>query len=211
LPEANSLHFAYDINVHTKDSANDVNYYQWEWTHYARITYCGSAYYFDQLAGFPCKTDCFGIEPSLKINVFADKLVDGQNMRITVARVPFMTPPNRYYLDIEQRAITQTAYDYFKAIQKQTESNGTPFDVPAQTLFSPNIKGVTDPNDKVLGFFNVFSSRKKISITDLAKDVNGRFAKGIRDELIPHPYPYQSPPCIEGEFRTRTKPPQWRD
>jgi hypothetical protein len=63
----------------------------------------------------------------------------------------------------------------------------------------------------VLGFFNVFSSRKKISITDLAKDVNGRFAKGIRDELIPHPYPYQSPPCIEGEFRTRTKPPQWRD
>jgi Domain of unknown function (DUF4249) len=210
LPENNALHYSYNIDVFTKDFKNEVNYYQWEWTHYIRIIYCGSGFFVDREVGYPCKTDCFGIEPSRKINVFADKFVDGQNMQVTVSRIPFRKPPNRYYLNVEQRSITKTTHDYFKSIQQQTESNGTPFDVPAQTLFSPNIKSITDPNEKVLGLFNVFSFRKKISITDLTKEVQGKFAPGLL-ALPEHPFPYPSPPCIEGEFRTRTKPEGWTD
>jgi hypothetical protein len=206
------LRNAFDVNVYTKDAGNEVNYYQWDWLHNIRVLYCGTALLRGRPANLPCATDCWGIETSQKINVLSDALINGQKMRVAVARVPFQTPPNRYHLRVEQRAITKTAYDYFKSLEKQTQSNGTLFDVPAQTLFSPNIKGVEDPNQKVLGIFNVFSSRYKIIYIDMTQEIPGIIRKVIPDELPPYPYPYPStPPCVEDAYKTKKKPEMWMD
>ena len=211
-PASNPLRNTFDVYVYTKDFATEGNYYQWDWVHYVRTLYCGTANLRGKPANLPCATDCWGIEPSQKINVLADKLVNGQNMRISVARVPFQTPPNKYYLKIEQRAITKTAFTYFKSLEKQTQSNGSLFDVPAQTLFSPNIKGITNPNEKVLGVLNVFSSRKKIIYIDMTEEIPGVIRRVIPDEFPPYPYPYPStPPCVEGLYRTQIKPEGWVD
>ena len=204
------LRNAFDVNVYTKDFATEGNYYQWDWIHYIRVNYCGTALLRGKPANLPCATDCWGIEPSPTINVLSDALVNGQKMRVAVARVPFQTPPNRYYLKVEQRAITKTAFDYYKSLQKQTQSNGTLFDVPAQTLFSPNLKAVSDPTEKILGLFNVFSSRKKIIYIDMTQEIPGVIRKVIPDEFPPYPYPWPStPPCVEGAYRTQTKPEAW--
>ena len=209
---ASGLRNAFDVNVYTKDAANEVNYYQWDWVHYVRVLYCGTALLRGRPANLPCATDCWGIEPSPKINVLSDGLINGQKMRVSVARVPFQTPPNKYHLRVEQRAITKTSYDYFKSLEKQTQSNGTLFDVPAQTLFSPNVKGITNPDEKVLGIFNVFSSRYKIIYIDMTQEITGVIRKVIPDEFPPYPYPYPStPPCIEGAYKTKTKPEMWID
>ena len=210
----NGLRNAFDVNVYTKDAANEVNYYQWDWLHNVRVIYCGTAFLprSTRLGNLPCATDCWGIEASPRINVLSDALVNGQKMRVAVSRVPFQTPPNRYHLRVEQRAITKTAYDYFKSLDMQTQSNGTLFDVPAQTLFSPNIKGVTDPKERVLGIFNVFSSRYKIMYIDMTQEIPGVIRKVVPDEFPPYPYPYPStPPCVEGIYRTKTKPEMWLD
>jgi hypothetical protein len=207
-----SLRNAFDVYVYTKDLDAKGNYYQWDWVHNTRISYCGTALLRGRPANLPCATDCWGIEVSPNINVLSDALINGQKMRVAITRVPFQTPPNRYHLKVEQRAITQTAYDYYKALAKQTQANGTLFDVPAQTLFSPNIKGVTNPEERVLGLLNVFSSRKNIIYIDMTQDIPNVIRRVIPDEFPPFPYPYPStPPCVEGVYRTQTKPEAWRD
>ena len=207
-PPSDALRNAFDVYVYTKDFSTEGNYYQWDWVHNSRILYCGTANYRGNPANLPCATECWGIDPSQNINVLADKLVNGQNMRVAVVRVPFQSPP-RYYLKIEQRAITKTAFTYFEALKKQTQSNGSLFDVPAQTLFSPNIKSISNPTEKVLGIFNVFSSRKKIIYVDMTQEIPG-VKRIVPNDFPPYPYPYPStPPCVEGLYRTQIKPEGW--
>lgn len=208
-PASNPLRNAFDVYVYAQDYSTEGNYYQWDWVHYSRNIYCGTANYRGSPASLPCATDCWNIGLSEKINVLADKLVNGQNMRIAVDRIPYQSPP-RYYLKIEQRGISKTAFNYFKSLEKQTQSNGSLFDVPAQTLFSPNIKGITDPTEKILGLFNVFSSRKKIIYVDMTQEIPGVIRRVTPNEFPPYPYPYPStPPCVEGPYRTRIKPEGW--
>ena len=222
----------FNIYVDFQDSPIKGDNYQWNWKHYERDSVCktcyGGSYDFksnrcaDATAGviprtlsYECDGNCWGISFSNDINILTDVYLNGQ--RITgrqIARIPFsgFTP---YYLQLEQRAINLNAYNYFQSLAVQTQSNGTLFDVPAETRFSFNIKSLSDPDEKILGVFNVYSVRKKIFYINRRDGVpKGEFPvypvlPGELVKCLP-----QSPcpvPCTESTTRTKIKPEGWRE
>lgn len=204
----------FDVYAFTKDVPNKENYYQWDWIHYERAVSCDSRYLASdgRIVQIPCNPfDCWNITYNTKTVVLSDKLRDGQSLAQRVVRVPYSTPPNKYYLRVEQRSITPSVYAYLKSLETQTQGTGTLFDVPAQTKFSPNIHNVNDLNEKIIGTFSVYSFRRKIIYVDLTQKIPGAEVKVISD---PTPYPSNpllSTPCVEGLFRTKIKPEGWVD
>ncbi len=127
----------FDVYAETKDIPTQENYYQWNWVHYQRATNC------DYVNGFllPCNPydHCWRITYNTDVVVQSDKLRDGQPIAQKVVRVPFATPPNKYYLQVEQRAITPSVFAYLRSLETQTQNVGSIFDIPPQTKFNPNV------------------------------------------------------------------------
>ena len=223
---------SFNVYVNFQDPPTKGDNYQWNWKHYEKDSICktcyGGSYDFklkrcvDATAGvFPrtlsyvCDGNCWGISFSNDINILSDVYLNGQ--RITgrqVVKIPFSdyTP---YYLQLEQRAINLNAFNYFQSLAVQTQSNGTLFDVPAETRFSYNIKSISNPEEKILGIFNVYSVRKKIFYINRREGVpNGELPvysvlPGEVVKCLPqNPCPV---PCIESPNRTKIKPEGWRE
>ena len=224
----------FNVYVDFQDPATPSDHYQWYWKHYQRANICetcvGGNYNFvsnmcvyprvptEQIWNYQCDGNCWDISFSTDLNIFSDTYLNGQ--RITgkqVARIPF-DGVSKYYLQFEQRAITRNSYNYYQSLNAQTQNTGTLFDVPAETRFSFNIKSTTNPEEKILGIFDVYSVRKRIFYIDRSI--------GIGSE-IPVTTPmvgdiFSCPPggsatckdkvqCAEGLFRTPFKPSGWRD
>lgn len=226
----------FNVYVDFQDPATPGDNYQWYWKHYQRASFCetcvGGSYNFisnacvyprvptEQILNYVCDGDCWDISFSTDLNIFSDTYLNGQ--RITgkqVARIPF-DGISKYYLQFEQRAITRDSYNYYQGLNAQTQNTGTLFDVPAETRFSFNIKSLTNPDEKILGIFDVYSVRKKIFYIDRTV--------GVPNSEVPLTYPivgdiFSCPPggaapnckdkvqCAEGLFRTPFKPTGWKD
>ncbi len=224
----------FNLYVDFQDPATTGDNYQWYWKHYERAYICetcvGGTYDFknnscvqprvptDITLNYRCDGDCWDITFSTDLNIFSDNFLNGQ--RITgkqVARVPFdgVSP---YYLQFEQRAITRNSYNYYQGLNAQIQNNGTLFDVPAETKFSFNIKSTTNPSDKILGIFDVYSVRKKIFYIDRTIGVPKNetpVVKILQGDI------FSCPPtqvgckdviqCFDGLFRTPFKPVGWKD
>ncbi|MEP7267646.1 MAG: DUF4249 family protein [Saprospiraceae bacterium] len=211
-PADNLYYDGFDIYALAHDIPGVENYYQWAWVHYSRAIYCDKVYSRAEgrdvlLQCYP--PDCWNIEYNQNVIIQSDRLKDGNELAQNIVRVPYATPPKIYYIRIEQRAITPNVYAYFKSLEASTENRGTLFDIPAQTLFSPNIANVNDPDEKILGVFNVFSYRKRLVTIDMNQPINGAIPKAI---MLPAPFsgdPFASAPCTEGTYRTQRKPPGW--
>ena len=202
----------FDIYAIFQDVPGQENYYQWDWVHYQRTTACdritvnGVQYY------LPCTPyDCWGIYPNTRVIVQSDKLQDGNTFAKKVARVPFSRPPLKYYLRVEQRAITPSVYQYLKSQETQTQNVGSIFDIPAQTLFNPNVRNINNDQEKILGVFSVFSSRKKIIYIDMLQQIDGAKVKNRADFTPKYPDPLAQAPCTESSTRTQKRPDGWHD
>ncbi|HRI62529.1 MAG TPA: DUF4249 domain-containing protein, partial [Saprospiraceae bacterium] len=164
----------FDVYAQLTDDPTQENYYQWDWIHYERRFSCDVIIENGMEVLVPCTPyDCWGIEYNTRIVVQSDKLRNGQPIAQRVVRVPFATPPNKYYLRVEQRSITPTVYTYLKSLETQTQNVGSLFDIPAQTKFSPNISNINDPSEQIIGVFSVFSSRHKIIYIDMQQIIPG--------------------------------------
>jgi hypothetical protein len=202
----------FDIYAHFQDTPGEENFYQWDWVNYQRTTACdrkviqGVTYY------VPCTPyDCWGIYQNTQIIIQSDKLRDGSAITNKLVRVPFAQPPNKYYLRVEQRAITPSVYQYLKSQETQTQNVGSIFDIPAQTQFNPNIHNVNNPEEKLLGVFSVFSSRRKIIFINMLQQIPGAKVKTSTDLTPRIPDPLAQAPCIESSTRTQKKPEGWED
>ena len=223
----------FNLYIDFQDPSTTGDNYQWYWKHYERAYICetcvGGSYDFrtnscvqpriptDVTLNYRCDGDCWDITFSTDLNVFSDNYLNGQ--RITgkqVARVPFdgVSP---YYLQFEQRGITRNSYNYYQGLNAQIQNNGTLFDVPAETRFSFNVKSTTNPAEKILGIFDVYSVRKKIFYIDrtqVSKDETPT-VRTIQGDTFSCP-PLQIGckevvQCFEGLFRTRFKPTGWKE
>jgi hypothetical protein len=164
----------FDVYARLTDAAAQVNYYQWDWIHYARIFGCATVIENETEVLVPCTPyDCWNITYNPRVVVQSDNLRDGQPSAQKIVRVPFATPPQKYYLRVEQRSITPTAFAYLQSIETQTQNVGSMFDIQAQTKFNPNIHNVNNPSEKLLGVFNVFSYRYKIIYIDMTQKIEG--------------------------------------
>jgi hypothetical protein len=227
----------YDVTLDFKDSPTPNQYYQWKWTHYEKTVYCASCYQgydYDlgkcsvqpnfpygqskiELINFTCGEPCFDITSNTTYNVLSDNLLNGQQVsNYPIMRIPFNSP-SLYYLKIEQRAISEKMYRYFRSIKEVTSGAGTLFDVPAETQFSPNIVSLDNPNEKILGAFEVFGLEQKIIYVDRNKGSEGyspvRVTYSGRQLLGPPGSAGGGPraKCMEGKNRTKTEPEAFRE
>ena len=223
----------FNIYVDLQDPATPGDNYQWYWKHYEKANICetciGGTYDFrlntciypriptEQSYSYQCDGDCWDISFSTDLNIFSDTYLNGQRISgKQVARVPF-DGYSPYYLQFEQRAITRNSYNYYQSLTAQTQNNGTLFDVPAETRFSFNIKSLTNPEEKILGIFDVYSVRKKIFYIDRRLGVpagEAPVANQILGDIFmcqpTQPNCRDRVQCVEGLFRTPFKPVGWK-
>ena len=205
-------YYGFDVYAKTQDIPGQANYYQWDWIHYERAIGCGVFRENGMDVLYPCNPyGCWNITYNTLVNVQSDQLRDGQPLAHKIMRVPFTNPPNKYYLQVQQRAITPTVFTYLQSLETQTQNNGSVFDIPAQTRFSPNIVNVNSPAEKILGVFSVFSYSKKVVIVDRSKPIDGRYARISKFYLPFTSLPLASAPCIEGLYRTQVEPEGWEE
>jgi hypothetical protein len=202
----------FDVFAYTNDIPGQENYYQWDWKHYERVFGCKIVIENEQEVWVPCTPyDCWGISYNTRVIVQSDKLRDGNQIAQRIVRVPFATPPNNYYLRVEQRAITASVFAYLQSVAIQTQNVGTLFDIPAQTVFNPNVYNIDDPTEQILGAFSVFSYRYKIIHIDMRQKIEGAEAKPIKNRLPFTADPLAQAPCTEGLYRTQKRPEEWKD
>ena len=214
--EADLLYDGFDIYAQASDIAGVENFYQWHWIHYIKAVQCKKVFdpELDKEAYIPCfPHTCWNFIQNQRVIVQKDNLRGGQDLTQYVVRVPFSTPPNRYFLRVEQRSITPTVFEHLKSLEAQTETVGTLFDIPAQTRFSPNIINTSDRSEKILGVFNVYSYRYKTVVIDMIKDIAGAKVKTLIDYTPWHSNLALVPPapCTEETYRTQKRPEGWVD
>jgi hypothetical protein len=166
---------------------------------------------------YQCDGNCWAISTNNDLNVFSDVLTNGQRIvGRQVARVPF-DGYSPYYLRLEQRSITKTAFNFYQSLISQVQSSGSLFDVPAETRFSMNIKSVSDPAEKILGILNVFSVRKKIYFIDRSKNIpagESAIQSTFSGEIYTCPPGavncQDHVPCVESPYRTKITPEGWK-
>lgn len=205
-------YYGFDVYAQTNDIPNQDGYYQWDWIHYERAVGCSTVLENGGPVLYPCNPgDCWNISYNTRIVVQSDKLRDGLPLAHKVVRVPFTKPPNKYYLRVEQRAITGSVFSYLQSLEAQTQNVGSVFDLPPQTRFSPNIHKVNDPQERTLGVFSVFSYQRKVVYVDRSQIINGRPARVTSFALPFTSLPLASAACVEGLYRTQMRPQEWHD
>jgi Domain of unknown function (DUF4249) len=228
----------YDVTLDFKDSPEPNQYYQWKWTHIERTIYCATCtlgydyvsnkcslvpnYEDDQTfpepINFKCKSQCFDISTNQTYNILSDNLLNGQQIiNYPIARVPY-DGRTLYYLKVEQRAISQKMYQYFRSIKEVAQNSGTLFDIPAETQLSPNIYSVDNKNEKVLGAFVVFGSDEKLIYVDRLVGSDGYLpvnplpiGRQLPNPSVPTDPPRPRAACIEGKYRTKIEPKGWKE
>ncbi len=224
----------YSVYVDFKDSPKEGEFYMWNWKHFEKLIICetcegGATWNFktnvcvaprvptEDILNYQCDGNCWAISTNNDLNVFSDVLTNGQRIvGRQVARVPF-DGYSPYYLRLEQRSITKTAFNFYQSLISQVQSSGSLFDVPAETRFSMNIKSVSDPAEKILGILNVFSVRKKIYFIDRSKNIpagESAIQSTFSGEIYTCPPGavncQDHVPCVESPYRTKITPEGWK-
>ncbi len=166
------------IYVNTHDPTNTTKYYRWEYVetiqyesqNQSDIGVNGNLMYFRDSTNQIF--NCWHIVPSTDIFI-------GSTTALTEDRIsqfPLITIPKnseklgiRYSLLVKQYALTQAAYLYFQILKKNTEQQGSIFDVQPSQL-KGNIHSVTNPDEPVIGYVtacNVAQQRLYIRNFDL--------------------------------------------
>lgn len=226
-PLTDSRSGGFDVTLDFKDSPEPNQYYQWKWTHIERAIYCAfctNGFDFDkgkctvdlnfngrnELINYQCNSSCFDIVFSSTYNILSDNLFNGQKIvNYPIARVPFSSF-SLYYLKIEQRAISEKLFKYFRSIKSGTQNVGTLFDLPSETQYSPNIYSLDNKNEKILGAFEVFGLQEKVVYIDRLTGTNGYApvrVQGLGKDIVPS----VRAACIEGKYRTKIEPKDFRE
>lgn len=229
--DGKKLYSTSDVFLDFKDAPNQKNFYLWRYTHLEQIVHCTTCYtsqydlrtlgctiklpsfnrtpYYD----YQCSGECYAIIKGKSINVMSDVVSDGDLVAgRLIAKIPF------YFLkgclvDIEQMSISPQAYSFFKNLELQSQATGGLADTPAAAIVG-NIRNITNPTDKVVGYFSVVSVQKKGHWVD-RKGASGDF------EYILEHVPFEEPPsmdtfrppvvkCEKSETRTPVRPAGWQ-
>lgn len=71
-----------------------------------------------------------------------------------------ISPDKQYYAEVEQWALTEEAFAFFRLLESQIEIDGDLFDPPPAEIRG-NISNVDRPDEIVIGFFGAYSVQKK--------------------------------------------------
>ncbi|MFC3879429.1 DUF4249 domain-containing protein [Algoriphagus namhaensis] len=125
------------------------------------------AYYWN-LTFFPnpfnkAPPDCyvFGFADPERITLLNGDLLNrpgGKSSQIIAERVIDQSFLSRHYFNVRQLSTTQEAYEYWRKVRELVNNTGSVFDSPPAPI-SGNIRNERDPNEVVLGYFEVVNAK----------------------------------------------------
>jgi hypothetical protein len=197
------------VFLDSKDPDTVGNYYKWNWTHYDFAIACQKTFVPAKsiYTGISCCSDCWDITRCYNcINLNSDVNINGKAIsRQFIADVPF-TSYSRYYIEVEQQALSQSAYQFWKSVRQLTSNTGGLFDAAPSTV-QGNMLCTNSPGEVAYGYFGAIG----LSVGYLFVDRSA--GKGGPELDFPIDIPaVTTPPCIVCEnslYRTPTKPRWW--
>ncbi|WP_460977581.1 DUF4249 domain-containing protein [Spirosoma knui] len=197
---------SWDVLLDTKDPETTGNYYRWVWTHYEFIDVCQVIQARDgSVSGRNCCSECWDITRCYNcISVNSDVNINGQAIsRQLITQVPY-TSTSRYYLEVQQQAISKGAYAFWKSVRQLVNNTGGLFDA-APTPVQGNMRCVSNPDEAVYGYFGA------TGISEQSVYVDRSGGQGTPDVTMPVsvPQPSACVPCENSQYRTPIKPRWW--
>ena len=158
-----------EIYVHTHDPSNNTRYYRWEfsetWEYHSffdsNLKYENGRISFlpDSLTNFACWS-----------SAYSGSIILGNTTALSEDKVsyqPILVLPNaspkasfKYSINVKQVALTVDAYNFWTILRKNTELTGTLFD-PQPSQLPGNIKSITNPGERVIGYVSVGAVSEK--------------------------------------------------
>ncbi len=200
---------SWSVFLDTKDPDTLGNYYKWSWANYDFTEVCQKTFVTrtSSYTGLYCCSECWNITRCYNcISINSDANINGKAIsRQFIADVPF-TSLSRYYIEVEQQALSKGAYEFWKSVRQLTANTGGLFDAAPSTV-QGNIRCVSDAAEPVYGYFGATG----VSATYLQVDRSSGKGSPTVDFPVNVPYPTK-PPCIvceNGLYRTPIKPRWW--
>lgn len=157
-PERTGMH----ILVSTHDPSNSTRYYMWS---YVETWNYNAGFESEYILTGPGATtavlrptsfySCFSTQNSNSLLLSSSaKLSSDIISQFPVTLIPWQSPKlsKKYSIIVTQRGLTQSAYDYFEQVKKNTENLGTLFG-PLPSTISGNLQSTTNPSEPVIGYF----------------------------------------------------------
>lgn len=153
-----SIPYALSYGVNTRDPANEQNYYRWTAFGYTvRLS-----------VGVPCSLGnpskcnytCWTSASNTVVNIYSDEAINGNTIRDRFALQMPIYAIAPQLVEIQQYAITQPNYQFWKLYQQQNARTGSIFD-PLPAPVTGNLVNTNDPTDIARGYFAVTSVTRK--------------------------------------------------
>ena len=175
--------FAFGYGVNTSDPANAKNYYRWT----------GYGYTTRLSVGVPCSLGspnrcnyrCWTLVSTDVVNVYSDEAINGNPLRNRqVLQLPvYAIGPQ--LVEIQQYAITQANYQFWKLYQQQNARTGSIFD-PLPAPITGNVINVSDPTDRARGYFAVTSiTRRRLRQATYNAPFYGALTSFLSSQIVP--------------------------
>jgi hypothetical protein len=198
------------VYTNTHDTQNNTWYYRWSFEETWQYTSAfESTYDFVNRQLVPRTEDiyhCWRTQPSTNIII-------GSSTRLTqdiIKEFPLQFLPAdseklgiRYSILVRQYALSKEAYEYLQKLEKNTENLGTLFD-PQPSQLTGNIRSVSDPQEVVIGYFDVLAEQQKRifigkhQLPEWSVTTGYEACKADTVDIETTPRPGESPPIPNG-------------
>jgi hypothetical protein len=197
----------WNVYIDTKDPEESGNFYRWNWTHYEFTEVCFKREVPNgTLTGLGCCSSCWDITRCYNcISVNSDANINGKAIsRQFIMRVPYKSK-GRYYLEVQQQAISKGAYAFWKSVRGLVNNTGGLFDAAPSTV-QGNIRCVSDTSQLAYGYFGA------TGLSEQYINVDRSDGEGPPDSDPPVviPQPSACVVCENSLYRTPNKPRWWQ-
>ncbi len=219
VPPVDNLYWEYDrstklisVYVDLVDPPTLGDGYYWTWKHYESLQYCKLSEMLpdgSQSACLNCCTPCWDIFQCYTcVNIAGDQFINGKKIKKQLITTVLYNSFEPYYLLIEQRSLSNNAYQFWNSVKVQSSSTGGPFDAAPAPIVG-NVKNPDKPKEKVLGFFGA-SSVIKIPYWQPRDQIDDTPVIPLPTNCPPITFPPPCYPCMEDEGRrTGVQPLGW--
>lgn len=199
----------WDVYIDSKDPDTLGNYYRWTWTHYELLQACQKTFVqrLNRYQGISCCSNCWSIDRCYNcISINSDANVNGQAIsRQLITRVPY-TSLSRYYIAVEQQALSAGAYQFWKSVRQLVSNTGGLFDAAPGPMMG-NMRCVSDPALQVYGYFGATGLSSKVIYVDRSAGQG----PPLTDLPVEIPFPTNPSciPCQNNRYQTSSQPAGW--